>query len=615
MVVAEDLDQTAKPRKERKGKKEPKQPKQPKDKPLLGQSQESQASEAHDALQQQDSEPASSSMEPASSSLQDWDDDGYGEHEFNEDLHYEGDEGDYQYDDFWDDAEYAEHPEWPMEDHEAQEGSEKALQYDVSHGAPPLEGPVQHDDDPVGSQTESPERPHPRPSRQSVRSTLPDHRRHSEQQRLPPFEEALTRTSARMLNFNSTGMSATSTQASTVGHIISDFSKGGASTRKSNLSVAFAPDWGPGRRGSWNSMSATSTRASTVGHISSDISKGPEVGKQISMADMSTCASATPFAISNSEFSQVGKPMNTSSTQSDTVRGEPEMATPVGTGLDVDNSIEVGIDVMNAQKDFQRRGAHRWKDKLPGSFLTYGWVLLINTFLRQFALQYCVVMTTDFPIFGSCGQSIVFMANFALLINLQPYQAQLLNIQETVLIGCMAVLTMGGSFNELLIDHESADDYAVIISRVGTIIDVLVIVILIIVGLTVLYNVQMVMKALSKKEKPSDALNSFQFNRVLAMEKAKSDQTTRRLRRVLLEGAEDLTTSGAPSVETILSQVKWLQQSSQLNKVQCRTMDTLVSKVLSPYVPAAQLERLHNNTRPEAKKAPTKKRQLRFKLS
>eukprot|EP00913_Durusdinium_trenchii_P011103 g10425.t1 len=54
-----------------------------------------------------------------------------------------------------------------------------------------------------------------------------------------------------------------------------------------------------------------------------------------------------------------------------------------------------------------------WPDRLDGSYVTYGWVLIFSTFFRQFALMLSTLVSNDFPPFGAAAQSLVFMINFA----------------------------------------------------------------------------------------------------------------------------------------------------------------------------------------------------------
>lgn len=254
-------------------------------------------------------------------------------------------------------------------------------------------------------------------------------------------------------------------------------------------------------------------------------------------------------------------------------------------GSIADTTLDIGLEVLQSQRNFREKGALRWPDQLEGNFLTYGWVLLVNTFSRQFFLLYSVVMTTKYPVFGTCSQSIIFMFNFAMILNLKPYASELLSSQEALLIGCMAMLTWGGAFRELLIQHNQAKDHPRIVADVGRCMDVLVVLILIVVVSTVFYNMKLMLGAITSKEKPADALNRYHFERVLAAEKARVGQQMARLRKVHEE--EDPERFGQSSIfKDIKAQSDFLQERAGFSAEERRQMDIAIMKVLVPHMPA-----------------------------
>eukprot|EP00931_Biecheleriopsis_adriatica_P065230 TRINITY_DN3981_c0_g2_i9.p1 TRINITY_DN3981_c0_g2~~TRINITY_DN3981_c0_g2_i9.p1 ORF type:complete len:880 (-),score=223.43 TRINITY_DN3981_c0_g2_i9:261-2570(-) len=150
------------------------------------------------------------------------------------------------------------------------------------------------------------------------------------------------------------------------------------------------------------------------------------------------------------------------------------------------------VNVNEIKQQFKNAARFREKligpDTLGGSYLTYGWVLLFSTFCRQFLLMLSAIASASFPPFGAAAQSLVFMINFVALLVLFPYLARLLNIEEALLTGCMAVLTFLASFRELLTANRNASKHPTTIAIAGSLIDVLVIVIVSIIGVTMTYN-------------------------------------------------------------------------------------------------------------------------------
>ncbi|CAE7463314.1 unnamed protein product [Symbiodinium natans] len=149
------------------------------------------------------------------------------------------------------------------------------------------------------------------------------------------------------------------------------------------------------------------------------------------------------------------------------------------------NLKEIKLKWKNKER-FTEKGA--WPDHLDGSYLTYGWVLIFSSFFRQFALMLSALMAVEFPPFGAAAQSLVFMINFAALILLFPYTARLLNIEESVLTGCMAFLTFMAAFKEMVSKHNKASQYQSTIDATGSLIDVLVLIIVTIISGTMVFN-------------------------------------------------------------------------------------------------------------------------------
>ncbi|CAJ1408228.1 unnamed protein product [Effrenium voratum] len=165
-----------------------------------------------------------------------------------------------------------------------------------------------------------------------------------------------------------------------------------------------------------------------------------------------------------------------------------------------------------------------WPDQLDGSYVTYGWVLIFSTFFRQFALMLTSLIAADFPPFGAAAQSMVFMINFAALIVLFPYNARLLNIEESVLTGCMAFLTFMAAFKEMVSKHNRASQYQGTINATSTLIDVLVLVIVSIICGTMVFNFYVIVGGAVKTESDDQILNKAYFETAMQQERLKEEE-------------------------------------------------------------------------------------------
>ncbi|CAE7551642.1 unnamed protein product [Symbiodinium sp. CCMP2456] len=181
------------------------------------------------------------------------------------------------------------------------------------------------------------------------------------------------------------------------------------------------------------------------------------------------------------------------------------------------NLKEIKLKWKNKER-FTEKGS--WPDQLDGSYLTYGWVLIFSalgrstqpgSFFRQFALMLSALMAVEFPPFGAAAQSLVFMINFAALILLFPYTARLLNIEESVLTGCMAFLTFMAAFKEMVSKHNKASQYQSTIDATSTLIDVLVLIIVTIISGTMVFNAYIIIGGAVTTESDDQILNKAYF--------------------------------------------------------------------------------------------------------
>eukprot|EP00746_Dinoflagellata_sp_MGD_P039749 gnl/MRDRNA2_/MRDRNA2_19598_c0_seq1.p1 gnl/MRDRNA2_/MRDRNA2_19598_c0~~gnl/MRDRNA2_/MRDRNA2_19598_c0_seq1.p1 ORF type:complete len:1331 (+),score=304.94 gnl/MRDRNA2_/MRDRNA2_19598_c0_seq1:279-3995(+) len=110
-----------------------------------------------------------------------------------------------------------------------------------------------------------------------------------------------------------------------------------------------------------------------------------------------------------------------------------------------------------------------------GNVLTYGFVLLINTFYRQLALNTVMKITLNFPAMGAAVEALVFGLNSALLFALRPYQFNILNIQEGTLTALMFLILWMMVVKELLMAQKEAERYGNEIALTNRLIEILAI--------------------------------------------------------------------------------------------------------------------------------------------
>eukprot|EP00439_Symbiodinium_sp_Y106_P012060 s2756_g1.t2 len=200
------------------------------------------------------------------------------------------------------------------------------------------------------------------------------------------------------------------------------------------------------------------------------------------------------------------------------------------------NLKEIKLKWKNKER-FTEKGS--WPDQLDGSYLTYGWVLIFSSFFRQFALMLSALMAVEFPPFGAAAQSLVFMINFAALILLFPYTARLLNIEESVLTGCMAFLTFMAAFKEMVSKHNKASQYQSTIDATSSLIDVLVLIIVTIISGTMVFNAYIIIGGAVTTESDDQILNKAYFETAMQQEWLREEEERGRFHRQMEEEARD----------------------------------------------------------------------------
>jgi len=184
-------------------------------------------------------------------------------------------------------------------------------------------------------------------------------------------------------------------------------------------------------------------------------------------------------------------------------------------GEEKEDSIEKRKYIL-ACKDRWIESKNQWEEDLHGNIICYGWILVINTFVRQVSLMLTVVFSTSFPPFGAAGQSLIFIINFLAVCANRPYASDLLNFQEALLMACMAALTFLATFKELLEGHNRANDYPLTVLMTAKLIDALVVCILITIFSVMGFNFFKIASNALAQEDNANMLNCVHFDRIMA---------------------------------------------------------------------------------------------------
>ncbi|CAL1173655.1 unnamed protein product [Cladocopium goreaui] len=248
------------------------------------------------------------------------------------------------------------------------------------------------------------------------------------------------------------------------------------------------------------------------------------------------------------------------------------------------NLREIKMKWKNKEKFTEKQA---WPDRLDGSYVTYGWVLIFSTFFRQFALMLSALVSNDFPPFGAASQSLVFMINFGALILLFPYNARLLNIEESVLTGCMAFLTFMAAFKEMLSKHNQAPQYTGTISATSTLIDVLVLVIVSVICGTMVFNFYIIVGGAVKTESDDQILNKAYYDTAMQQERLREEEergvfTRQREEEARLEEDEHERAFWDNPLQNVEREVTGLKMIP-LKEPECVELDKCISAITGPF--------------------------------
>jgi len=197
---------------------------------------------------------------------------------------------------------------------------------------------------------------------------------------------------------------------------------------------------------------------------------------------------------------------------------------PINTAMTVITTTDIQRETLEAAEQFKDNANISWPEELPGTFLTYGWVLIVNTWARPFLLLTTIALAAAVPPMAASCQATVFFLNFGLILAVMPYSNDMLSLQEALLVGCLALLTWGAAFRDLLQNHARAQDFPETVVAVGNVIDGLCIIILAIMLMGIVTNLTMAIQGFLAAESVEHATNRAFAWRWQCMRKARENE-------------------------------------------------------------------------------------------
>lgn len=136
------------------------------------------------------------------------------------------------------------------------------------------------------------------------------------------------------------------------------------------------------------------------------------------------------------------------------------------------DGLQQRLAITKAKKKFLQKKT--WPTKADGNLLTYGWIFLVNTMLRNLLSNAAIKLTSNnLVVIGAGCQMLIFALNVTMLVCLRPYKSQMVVQTETILMTVLFMVLWCAVMKELLEQHQDAYLYTTMIERVNTVITAL----------------------------------------------------------------------------------------------------------------------------------------------
>eukprot|EP00929_Paragymnodinium_shiwhaense_P059316 TRINITY_DN29706_c0_g1_i1.p1 TRINITY_DN29706_c0_g1~~TRINITY_DN29706_c0_g1_i1.p1 ORF type:complete len:2798 (-),score=431.91 TRINITY_DN29706_c0_g1_i1:203-7405(-) len=179
--------------------------------------------------------------------------------------------------------------------------------------------------------------------------------------------------------------------------------------------------------------------------------------------------------------------------------------------LSVAEKVQDQVQANKARRKFtiaQRHPAER-----NGRVLTYGWIFIVNQFLRSVISGAVLRLTHGATVVGASFQMLIIWANVALLIVFSPYQDEKIAKTECTMMSALFLVLWGAIMKELVSDHRNAETMQGLVSITNTLMDVMAVVLLGLVALIPTYQAsQFAKKTLNAMKGMDFMLNQIRWN-------------------------------------------------------------------------------------------------------
>eukprot|EP00929_Paragymnodinium_shiwhaense_P051356 TRINITY_DN2585_c0_g4_i1.p1 TRINITY_DN2585_c0_g4~~TRINITY_DN2585_c0_g4_i1.p1 ORF type:complete len:3465 (-),score=761.39 TRINITY_DN2585_c0_g4_i1:310-10323(-) len=163
------------------------------------------------------------------------------------------------------------------------------------------------------------------------------------------------------------------------------------------------------------------------------------------------------------------------------------------------------MSVIKARRKF--KWIRKNPEKIEGSILTYGWIFIINQFIRGVVSSVVLRLTAGaLMVVGACFQMGVFSFNVALLLTFQPYKATRIVVTEIVMLAMLFLIMWAAICASLVSSHVQAHLLQEHIDRMNRCIDMCAVLMIIMVFWIPGYNGSAFIRKVAKQLKGPDYL-------------------------------------------------------------------------------------------------------------
>ncbi|CAJ1371183.1 unnamed protein product [Effrenium voratum] len=196
------------------------------------------------------------------------------------------------------------------------------------------------------------------------------------------------------------------------------------------------------------------------------------------------------------------------------------------------DGLQQRLAITKAKKKFLAKNT--WPSKADGNLITYGWIFLVNTLLRNLLSNAAIKMTSNnLVVIGAGLQMIIFALNVTMLVCLSPYKSTFVVKSESILMTVLFMVLWCAVMKELLEQHQDRHLYEDMIQKVNTAITTLAFTLMFTVPLVPLYFAYQVMKKAGQLVTGPDAiLNEIYFTAHLKKLKRRKDAETAALNKL-----------------------------------------------------------------------------------